>query len=55
VALKGYSEDGKIFIEYPNSVQNTIPYAYTESQDYPKKKLLDFTFGGVKEILEREQ
>ena len=53
VPLKGYSEEGKIFIEYGGTVQNGIPYIYTEGGAYPQKyKLLEFSFGGRKEILQ---
>jgi hypothetical protein len=45
---KGYSEEGKIFID--NSAQG-IPYTYTEGS-YPKYKRLEFTFGGRKEFLD---
>jgi hypothetical protein len=50
VALKGYSEDGKLFIEYGGAAQNGIPYSYSEGAD--KTKLLEFTFGGRKEIVQ---
>jgi hypothetical protein len=50
-ALKGRSEDGKIFIEYPASAQNAIPYIYTEAAD--KTELLEFDFGGRKEIVQK--
>jgi len=51
--LKGYSENGKIYIEYPASVQNEIPYSYTETGEYPNKgKILDFTFGTRSERLQ---
>jgi hypothetical protein len=53
VPLKGYSEEGKIFIDYGGLVQNGIPYIYMELGTYPQKyKLLEFTFGGRKEILQ---
>jgi hypothetical protein len=50
--LRGYSEDGKIFIDYGNG-QNGIPYTYTntETGTYPYKRILEFDFGGRKEIL----
>jgi hypothetical protein len=52
VALKGYSEEGKIFIENGGQVEG-IPYTYDEDKSYPPKyKLLTFTFGGRLEILE---
>jgi hypothetical protein len=51
VPLKGYSKDGKIFINYGYE-QNGISYTYTETDNYQKKyKLLTFDFGGEKEIL----
>jgi hypothetical protein len=54
VPLKGYSEEGKIFIDYGDTAQNGIPYIYTELVgDYSNKyKLLEFSFGGRKEILQ---
>ena len=53
VPLKGYSEEGKIFIEYGEVAQNGIPYVYTESGSYLENyKLLEFSFGGRKEILQ---
>jgi hypothetical protein len=55
VPLKGYSEEGKIFIEYGGGAQG-IPYIYTETGTYPHKyKLLEFSFGGRKEILQWEE
>jgi len=51
--IKGYSEDGKIFIEYGDTAQDGIPYVYNEGGKYPQEyKLLEFNFGGRKEILE---
>jgi len=53
VPLKGYSEEGRIFIEYGGSAQNGISYIYTEVEDYPNLvKLLEFDFGGRKEIVQ---
>ena len=55
VPLKGYSEEGKIFIDYGGTVQNGIPYYFTETGTYPNKtKLLKFSFGGRPEILQQE-
>ena len=52
--LKGYSQDGKIYIEHPASVQNEFPYTYSETGDYPNKnKFLDFTFGTRTESLKQ--
>jgi hypothetical protein len=55
VPLKGYSEDGFIFIVlYDETVLDGIPYLYTEVGSYPEKyKLLQFSFGGRKEILQQ--
>ena len=54
VPLKGYSEEGKIFIEYGGNVENGIPYIYTEIGNYSEKyRLLEFSFGGRKEILQQ--
>jgi hypothetical protein len=51
VSLKGYSEEGKIFIEFGGAL-NSIPYTWTEAGSYPNKyKYLDFEFGGRKERL----
>jgi len=53
-ALKGYSEEGKFFIEDGGLVQEGIPYAYwddTPPPDYRKVKFLRFTFGGRIETL----
>ena len=53
VPLKGYSENGEIFIEYGGAEQNGIPYVYTEVGSYPQRyRLLEFSFGGRKEILQ---
>jgi hypothetical protein len=53
-ALKGYSEEGKIFIPNYANGQNGIPYKYSEEGDYPaRKKFLSFDFGGRTEIVER--
>jgi hypothetical protein len=51
-ALKGYSEEGKIFITNYANGQNGIPYMYSEEGSYPdRKKFLLFDFGGRPEIL----
>jgi hypothetical protein len=53
--LKGYSEEGKIFIEYGETAQNGFPYVYTELESFTQMyKLLEFSFGGRKEILQNE-
>jgi hypothetical protein len=52
VPLKGYSEDGKIFIDYGGNAQ-AIPYLYNKTDTYPTKyKILEFDFGGRKERLQ---
>jgi hypothetical protein len=51
--FKGYSEDEKIFFEYGYAALDGIPYVYNEGGKYPQEyKLLEFTFGDRKEILE---
>jgi hypothetical protein len=51
VPLEGYSETGKIFINYGGNAQS-VPYVYTETGTYPSKtKILEFDFGGRKERL----
>jgi hypothetical protein len=53
VPLKGYSEEGEIFIKYGSTEPEGIPYIYTEVGNNQKKyKLLEFSFGGRKEILQ---
>ena len=53
VAITGYSEEGQIFIKYGDAALNGIPYIYTEVGTYPQRyKLLEFSFGGRKEILQ---
>jgi hypothetical protein len=54
IALKGYSEEGKIFIEDSGQLQEGIPYAYQKDESYPPKKIISFTFGGRVEKLQSE-
>jgi len=57
VALKGYSEDGKIFIEDGGSLQEGIPYTYWEQSSPPDNKKLNFlrfTFGDRVETLQKQ-
>jgi predicted small secreted protein len=57
IALKGYSEEGKIFIEDAGSLQEGIPYTYWEETPppaYKKLKFLRFTFGGRVETLQNQ-
>jgi hypothetical protein len=50
VALKGYSQDGKLFIEDSSLVREGIPYTYTDGT----VKLLKLTFGARPETLQYE-
>jgi hypothetical protein len=53
VPLSGYSEEGEIFITYKGTLQDGIPFTYSEVGSYPQKyKLLEFTFGGRIETLQ---
>jgi hypothetical protein len=56
VALKGYSEEGKIFIENGGAVQEGIPYTYQEDKGHnpPAYKIITFNFGGRIETLQFE-
>jgi hypothetical protein len=45
VALKGYSEDGKFFIEDRGRLQEGIPYTFWKAGRYPEIYFLTFTFG----------
>ena len=55
VPLKGYSEEGKIFIDYGKTTMDGIPYVYTEVGTYSQRyKLLEFSFGGRKEIIQSQ-
>ncbi|MDR0290879.1 MAG: hypothetical protein LBI06_08090 [Treponema sp.] len=54
-ALKGYSEEGQIFIEDGGMVQEGIPYIYWDDKlppDNRKVKFLRFTFGDRFETLQ---
>jgi len=51
--LKGYSQDNKIYIEFPTGVQKEYTYSLTDSGNYPNNKLLSFDFGGRTETLKR--
>jgi hypothetical protein len=54
IALKGYSEEGKFFIEDSGQLQEGIPYTYQKDESYPPKKIISFTFGGRVEKLQNE-
>ena len=54
-ALKGYSEEGKIFIEDAGMLREGIPYLYWDDSPPPgflKIKFLRFNFGGSEETLQ---
>jgi hypothetical protein len=54
VTLKGYSEEGKIFIEDGGLLQEGIPYTlYTDAEE--EKDFLRFTFGSRQEKMERQE
>ena len=56
VPISGYSEEGQIFIKYGDAALNGIPYVYTEVGTYQQRyKLLEFSFGGRKEILQAQR
>jgi len=54
IPLKGYSEDGKLFIEDGGLIQEGIPYTYWEDNPpgYGKLKFLRFTFADRVETLQ---
>jgi hypothetical protein len=45
VALKGYSEEGKFFIEDRGMLQEGIPYTFWKAGKYQEIYFLSFTFG----------
>ena len=56
-ALKGYSEEGEIFIQDGGMLQEGIPYIYWDDSpppDYKKVKFLRFTFGDRVETLQSQ-
>ena len=58
IPLKGYSEEGKIYIEDEGVTQDGIPYIYWEDYpppDYSRAQFLRFTFGGRKETLQKQE
>jgi hypothetical protein len=55
IALKGYSEEGKIYvIEDSGLIQEGIPYHYWESPSPDYIKFLRFTFGSRFETLQKQ-
>ena len=54
VPLKGYSEEGKIFIHDVGTWQAGMSYEYYTAGTYPQVRFLRITFGGREEILRRQ-
>jgi hypothetical protein len=54
VALKGYSEDGKFFIDDRGMVQEGIPYTFYKAGKYPEIHFLYFKFGENEAIFRKE-
>ena len=52
-SLKGYSEDGKLFIYDKGILQAGIPYNYYTTGAYGQDKFLEINFNGRDEILKR--
>ena len=53
VPIRGYSNDGKLFIEDRGSYES-ISYTLYTTGTYPQHKFLRFSFGGRLEILQKE-
>jgi hypothetical protein len=54
IALKGYSEDGKIYIEDGGQMQKGIPYYHwDDNPGYIKMRFLRFNFDGRTETLQK--
>ena len=51
--LKGYSEDGKLFIG--DNAQNSVPYNLETGADKQKDKFLRFNFGGRDEVVKWDE
>ena len=54
VALNGFSEDGKLFIEDRGLLQEGIPYTYYTTGSYPEEKFLLFNFGMREERMQKQ-
>jgi hypothetical protein len=57
IALKAYSEEGRIYIEDGGLLQEGIPYTYWDdypSPDYKRVQFLRFTFGERSETLQKQ-
>jgi len=52
-ALKGYSEEGKIFIEDAGLFQEGIPYIFYTTGNDLEDNFLRFTFGGRSETMQK--
>jgi hypothetical protein len=51
IPLKGYSEEGRIFIEDIGMLQNSIPYEYYTAGVSQQGRFLRFIFGGRTETM----
>ena len=57
VALRGYSDEGRIYIEHMGTIQSGIPYLYWDSGyswASDRVELLEFDFDGRQQILRKE-
>jgi len=54
-ALKGYSEEGKIFIEDAGLMQEGIPYIFYTAGKNLEDDFLRFTFGSRQEIMQKKK
>jgi hypothetical protein len=54
IALNGYSEDGKFFIDDRGMVQEGVPYIYWKAGKYPETHFLSFKFG-LNEVTMRKE
>jgi len=54
VNLKGYSEEGKIFIEDRGLLREGIPYDIFIAEVYPQRMFLYISFGGREETLQKQ-
>jgi len=53
-SLKGYSEEGKIFIEDGGFLREGIPFNLYSAGSYSQEKFLSFNFGGRSETLQKQ-
>ena len=54
-ALKGYSEEGKFFLEDRGLPQEGIPYTLYTAGNYPQETFILFTFGNRAEIMKKQK